>query len=64
MVEYDMRVSKAPLPVPMFDTRLKSLTRLRSDEDKKHGWKILMDMWSKGGCPSVSFILTCFVFGL
>jgi hypothetical protein len=63
-MEDDMRISKAPLPVPMFDSRLKSLTRLRSDEDKKHGWKVSMDMWSKGGCPSVSFTLTWFVFAL
>jgi hypothetical protein len=54
-IDDDLRVSKKDLPTSVFDARIKSMTKLRTEEDKERGWVPSLEMYTKGKCPSVSF---------
>jgi hypothetical protein len=55
-VDDDLRVSKTDLPPCIFDSHIKLMTKLRTEEDKERGWVPSLEMYTQGKCPSVSFV--------
>jgi hypothetical protein len=58
-----MRVCMVDLPFQLLESRLKAMTKLRSKEDKKHGWNASLEMYTKGCFPLVSLYLTVIFIG-
>jgi hypothetical protein len=52
-VDDDLRVCKVNLPASILDTRLKKLTKLKTNESKEYGWNPTLEMYTKGSCPPV-----------
>jgi hypothetical protein len=58
----DMRIYTVDLPSQLLESRLKAMTKLRSKDNKKHGWNVSLEMFTLGRCPLVSPIsYGCFV---
>jgi hypothetical protein len=47
----DMRVCTVDLPFQLLEACLKAMTKFRTSDDKKFGWRISLDMYTKGKCP-------------